>query len=178
MPIWVGGNSPPAVRRATRLGDGWLPAGLGPAELRERLEAHPPPGTGFDVVAATADALDPSGDPAKAADTIAELAAAGATIVQPRVQHTSLEQYLEQLAALAELPGSRSLERGRRRSRSQLRVRRRGVANRSGEGRPSAFTFTRGVASQFVYIDYPAHLARFQIERRHERAADPVAGTR
>ncbi|MFJ9174276.1 TIGR03619 family F420-dependent LLM class oxidoreductase [Streptomyces sp. NPDC102360] len=36
-PVWVGGLSGPAMRRAARFGDAWHPFGLGPAEIRERL---------------------------------------------------------------------------------------------------------------------------------------------
>jgi len=36
-PIWVGGNSPGAFRRAVTLGDGWHATTLAPAELREAL---------------------------------------------------------------------------------------------------------------------------------------------
>jgi probable F420-dependent oxidoreductase len=37
-PIWVGGASQPAIRRAVDLGDGWHPVGLSPEQLRAGLE--------------------------------------------------------------------------------------------------------------------------------------------
>ncbi len=101
LPIWVGGASDAALRRAVTLGDGWLPAVLTPGQLRARLKECDPPD--FDVVVATSEALDPVAAPERSEHVIAELAEAGATIVQPRLMHRSLGQYLEQLEALSGL---------------------------------------------------------------------------
>lgn len=37
IPLMIGGNSTVALRRAARIGDSWLSAGLGPAEFGERV---------------------------------------------------------------------------------------------------------------------------------------------
>jgi alkanesulfonate monooxygenase SsuD/methylene tetrahydromethanopterin reductase-like flavin-dependent oxidoreductase (luciferase family) len=38
IPLWVGGSSPGALRRAATLGDGWHPTGLSPEEFRAGAE--------------------------------------------------------------------------------------------------------------------------------------------
>jgi probable F420-dependent oxidoreductase len=38
-PIWIGGYSEPAIRRALRIGDGWHPSRLAPGEFEERMRS-------------------------------------------------------------------------------------------------------------------------------------------
>ncbi len=38
FPLWIGGNSEAAMRRAGRLGDGWIPSFIAPAQLRVGVE--------------------------------------------------------------------------------------------------------------------------------------------
>jgi probable F420-dependent oxidoreductase len=38
MPLWIGGNSEPAMRRAGRLGDGWIPSFITPEQFRVGIE--------------------------------------------------------------------------------------------------------------------------------------------
>jgi len=40
IPIWFGGSTEPALRRAARLGDGWMPAGRKPDETARDLVAQ------------------------------------------------------------------------------------------------------------------------------------------
>ena len=49
--------------------------------------------------------LDPVGEPAATKDTLETMAAGGTTTLSARFVHHSLEHYLEQLHALAELHG-------------------------------------------------------------------------
>ena len=38
MPLWIGGNSEAAMRRAGRLGDGWIPSFITPEQFRVGVE--------------------------------------------------------------------------------------------------------------------------------------------
>jgi alkanesulfonate monooxygenase SsuD/methylene tetrahydromethanopterin reductase-like flavin-dependent oxidoreductase (luciferase family) len=40
LPVYVGGNHPNALRRAIHHGQGWLPAGMDPGQIEERLRGH------------------------------------------------------------------------------------------------------------------------------------------
>ncbi len=100
VPLWIGGRTPRSLRRAVELGDGWAPFWIGPEEVAAMLREVDVP-SGFDLVAQPIDVLDPIGDPEGTARLIEAWAAVGATVVEVRVVHRSLDHYLEQLEALA-----------------------------------------------------------------------------
>ncbi|RSN48702.1 LLM class F420-dependent oxidoreductase [Actinomadura sp. WAC 06369] len=109
VPLWVGGHSDRALRRAVALGDGWCPAprsfgGPAPEEMRRMLDRHEAP-EGFDAVLTPGERLDPAGAPGRVGEVIAEAAEAGATHINLTVRHESLAHYLEQLEAFAEAAG-------------------------------------------------------------------------
>ena len=80
-PLYVGGGSEAALRRAARFGDGWLPMGSDPAALAEpiarlrELEAE----HGREPLEVIAMGGLPLSDPARCRDQLAELAALGVT---------------------------------------------------------------------------------------------------
>jgi len=109
VPIWVGGHSRRALQRAVTLADGWAPApvqfrGPGIDELKGVLAALDLP-PGFDVLVGPEQALDPMGEPDQVADVLGAAQAAGGTVFRLTVVHDSLDQYLDQLAAFAEIAG-------------------------------------------------------------------------
>ena len=57
VPVWVGGSSETALRRAATLADGWMPLFLRPAEYREALERL---GKELERAGRAADAVTPS----------------------------------------------------------------------------------------------------------------------
>ena len=103
VPLWVGGHSRRALRRAVTLGDGWIPGAPDAETLRTMLAAHPERPTGFEVVSGLGGGLDPLADPDRAEEALHAMAAAGVTMVPFRPAHRSLEHYLEQLEAVAAL---------------------------------------------------------------------------
>jgi probable F420-dependent oxidoreductase len=102
LPIWVGGRTLRSLRRAVRLADGWCPFNVPMATAAEWLRKVEPP-AGFEVVLPADRPLDPGDDPSATEDVLGTMAAGGTTILSARFVHHSLEHYLEQLEALAEV---------------------------------------------------------------------------
>ena len=118
LPIWVGGSSKPALRRAAERGDGWLPQGTPRAEMpdqiaflrehRARTRGDDPIdlGTiteylyvgepGWDVGDQTL-----SGAPDLLAERLNEFGAMGVNHLQVRFRNRSLAELLDQMDAFA-----------------------------------------------------------------------------
>lgn len=102
VPMWVGGRSMRSLRRAVALGDGWVPFGLGHAEITMMLSRVARPEQ-FEVVLSTGAPLDPTADPYGARSAMEQTRKAGATVATATVTARSADHYCEQLAALAAL---------------------------------------------------------------------------
>lgn len=105
MPIWIGGRTKRSLRRALTLADGWCPFNVSAAIAAEWLSTRDVP-QGFDVVLPADRPLDPITHPGATEEILRVMAAAGTTVVSARFIHHSLEHYLEQIHALAELHSS------------------------------------------------------------------------
>jgi probable F420-dependent oxidoreductase len=109
LPIWIGGRSARSLRRALELADGWDPFGLDQAGLAHLLDrARDTPawrdrGTPFEVVltAERALPLDDASDVERACETVSAYATIGATAMNLRFRHSSLDHYLDVLARFA-----------------------------------------------------------------------------
>jgi probable F420-dependent oxidoreductase len=118
-PLWIGGRTARSLRRAVELADGWAPFGLSRAELsdviarardteawaRRAARSDAPP---FELVLQNEHPFDPGADPERVRDAAGRLRDAGATILNVRVVHRSVDHYLEQLAAMRELVTQKS----------------------------------------------------------------------
>lgn len=103
VPLWVGGQSARALRRAVERGDGWMPGPIAPEIIAARLQKHPDRPDDFVVAVRPTEALDPCADAEGVTATLRACARAGATVVEAWVRHDSLAHYLDQLHAFARL---------------------------------------------------------------------------
>ncbi len=110
VPIWIGGRSRRSLRRAVELGDGWAPFGMSNAEVAAALDdARRTDAWGARTdpldVGLQPDPLDPLSDPAGARAAVDAAGASGATTLNLRFVHHSLDHYCEQLAAMRDVLG-------------------------------------------------------------------------
>ena len=139
-PIWIGGSSKAAIRRAARFGDGWLPQGPPPmgtsraiSFIREERAAAGLPDafdigvTGGAVYVGTPDfEVEPhtiGGSPEQILETLTKFTSRGINQIQLRFQGRSVTEVAEQLEAfgaeVAPAPPRRSrlIDGGRRADR-------------------------------------------------------------
>jgi probable F420-dependent oxidoreductase len=102
LPFWIGGRTKRSLRRALTLAEGWCPFGIPVATAAQWLQSRDVP-DGFEVVLPADRPIDPIGDPDGTREVLQTMAAGGTTILSARFLHRSLEHYLEQIHALAEL---------------------------------------------------------------------------
>jgi probable F420-dependent oxidoreductase len=108
-PLWIGGRTPRSLHRAVELGDGWVPFGIPRADLAEMIsrardtDAWSRRAAPLEMVLQNEHPFDAGTEPERVRDAVARLADAGATIVNVRFVHHSLDHYIEQLAAMQEL---------------------------------------------------------------------------
>ncbi|MGW4331341.1 TIGR03619 family F420-dependent LLM class oxidoreductase [Rhodococcus koreensis] len=102
VPLWIGGRTLRSLRRATTLGDGWVPFGLSLDELCALLSRVDLPEK-FEVVLSAGAPLDPIGSRGAVARSLERRREAGTTVVSATLASTSAAHYCEQLEALRQL---------------------------------------------------------------------------
>jgi probable F420-dependent oxidoreductase len=108
VPLWIGGRSPRSLRRAVELADGWAPFAVPPEDVGRWLgraresEAWAARTVPLEVVLYPDPWVDPVGDPDATDDLVGRYLEAGATILNLRFRSRSLEEWLDQMAAMVE----------------------------------------------------------------------------
>jgi probable F420-dependent oxidoreductase len=102
VPIWVGGTTRLSLRRAAAVGNGWAPFAMADDAIAGALAAIERPDE-FDV-ALWAYGIDPMDNPEQIVERLGRLGELGATIVNVRFMAQSVEHWLDQAEAMAELP--------------------------------------------------------------------------
>ncbi|WP_026918668.1 TIGR03619 family F420-dependent LLM class oxidoreductase [Gordonia shandongensis] len=101
VPVWVGGRTRRALRRAVELGDGFCPFALSARQVGELLSCVSTPPE-FDVVLGVGP-VDPLGDPDTAVRRLARVRDVGATVASVTVGSRDAAHHVDQLARLREL---------------------------------------------------------------------------
>jgi probable F420-dependent oxidoreductase len=104
-PIWVGGSSPAAIRRAAARGDGWLPQGPPKEGMKPAIERikEMRAAAGRDTQPFTIGAFGPPGPPEKVAASIPYFEGLGVDQVQVRFPSTSCADLVDQIERFSAL---------------------------------------------------------------------------
>lgn len=118
LPIWVGGSSKPALRRAAERGDGWIPQGTPRDKMPEQIDYlhrhrdEARPGAEVEIGAMVGCHVGPAdwdvprgalvGEPEEIVESYNEYGTWGVSHLQVKLHARSLDEYCDQLAAFGE----------------------------------------------------------------------------